>query len=58
MTEVDICEECGEPFGFSGEDENGYNCTCIHCGNNTYFTTAQWRVEKIDGPGPKNPRAV
>ena len=38
MTEVDICEECGEPFGFSGEDENGYNASCVRCGNNTYFT--------------------
>jgi hypothetical protein len=33
---VDICAECREDFGESGEDENGVNCTCVHCGSNEY----------------------
>ena len=33
----DRCEECHEAFGLSGEDENGVNATCVHCGNNTFF---------------------
>lgn len=36
---VDICERCGEEFGDPCKtDANGYNCTCKHCGNNTYET--------------------
>lgn len=35
---VDICERCGREFGNSGQDANGWNCTCVHCGNNTYDT--------------------
>lgn len=38
MGTVDICDTCGEDFGLSGEDGNGYNSTCVHCGNNTYTT--------------------
>ena len=34
----DICNACGDPFGLSGEDANGYNSSCVHCGNNTYTT--------------------
>ena len=34
----DYCTRCGEVFGFSGDDENGWNCTCVHCGNTTYET--------------------
>ena len=40
MDEEEFCERCYEPFGFSGDDENGFNCTCVHCGNNTYYTSA------------------
>lgn len=35
---IDICDRCGEEFGLSGEDANGFNSTCVHCGNNTYTT--------------------
>ncbi len=38
---VDICDRCGEEFGLSGEDSNGYNSSCVHCGNNTYTSHLQ-----------------
>ena len=34
----DICLTCLKPFGESGEDKNGYNFTCLHCGNNSFIT--------------------
>jgi DNA-directed RNA polymerase subunit RPC12/RpoP len=37
----DYCTKCGEVFGFSGEDENGWNSTCVHCGHDTYETRAR-----------------
>lgn len=36
---IDICDLCGKEFGLSGQDANGFNSTCVHCGNNTYTTT-------------------
>lgn len=38
MDTVDICDKCGKNFGLSGQDHNGYNSSCVHCGNNTYTT--------------------
>lgn len=36
---VDICDRCNKEFGdICKTDGNGYNCTCQHCGNNTYTT--------------------
>lgn len=36
---VDICDRCNKEFGdLCKTDANGYNCTCQHCGNNTYET--------------------
>lgn len=35
----DVCDECRKEFGdLCKTDANGYNCTCQHCGNNTYNT--------------------
>jgi len=33
----DICDRCDEDFGLSGEDANGFNSTCVHCGHNIYI---------------------
>lgn len=27
----DRCDKCGELFGLSGQDGNGWNCTCMAC---------------------------
>jgi anaerobic ribonucleoside-triphosphate reductase len=36
---IDICDRCDQQFGnLCNDDKNGYNCTCQHCGNNTYTT--------------------
>lgn len=33
---MDICQKCGNEFGDSGQDANGWNCTCVHCGCTAY----------------------
>ena len=37
-SEIDICDACNQEFGMSGEDANGYNSTCVHCGENIFTT--------------------
>lgn len=34
--QVDVCQYCEKDFGLSGEDENGFNSSCVHCGENLY----------------------
>ena len=43
---IDLCDSCGEEFGESGEDANGWNCSCVHCGQNSY-SQACARCHKI-----------
>lgn len=28
---IDVCQSCGGDFGDSGQDANGWNCTCVNC---------------------------
>lgn len=35
--EIDVCKLCGGDFGESGEDGNGYNCTCTSCRKSNSF---------------------
>jgi hypothetical protein len=35
---IDLCTQCGEEFGESGETAAGYNVECVHCGHNEYIT--------------------
>jgi len=35
---VDICDACNLEFGESGDDANGFNSTCVHCGENIFTT--------------------
>ena len=39
LTCVDICDKCGDDFGESGDDGNGYNCTCVSCRKSNLWTT-------------------
>jgi len=32
----DICESCGEDFGFSRDKNGGWNAECVHCGYDIY----------------------
>ena len=36
LTTVEFCQRCGKEMGESGQDGNGWNCTCPRCGNNTW----------------------
>ncbi len=33
---LDICDYCRKDFGLSGKDENGDNCSCVHCGKSMW----------------------
>jgi DNA-directed RNA polymerase subunit RPC12/RpoP len=31
LTTVEFCQRCGKEMGESGQDGNGWNCTCPRC---------------------------